>query len=190
MEPQIPMCLTSSDIHPRIQNWGGSLSCLLHRLCSMDSSNSPLHHRLTSLWPACHQILLIPLHVYMYINIFRGLMSFYGATDTPVLDFWWCILWFSNPEWSDLFALGGGVPQDSQFPLPFRPWSQHGRDCLHSPGFCRGSYDPVLLGLVCHSLPLLHKWGKSKQEPLHGDEQDEQQWGEETREKEGDYGTE
>ena len=24
---------------------------------------------------------------------------FYGATDTPILDFWWCLLWVSKPEW-------------------------------------------------------------------------------------------
>ena len=26
-------------------------------------------------------------------------MSFFGATGTPVLDFWWCILWVLKPEW-------------------------------------------------------------------------------------------
>ena len=26
-------------------------------------------------------------------------MSICGATDTPVLDFWWCLLWVSKPEW-------------------------------------------------------------------------------------------
>ena len=25
--------------------------------------------------------------------------SFCGATDTPVSDFWWCLLWVSKPEW-------------------------------------------------------------------------------------------
>ena len=24
---------------------------------------------------------------------------FYGATDTPVLDFWWCLLWVSKSKW-------------------------------------------------------------------------------------------
>ena len=27
----------------------------------------------------------------------------------PVLDFWWCLLSVSKPEWVALFALGGGV---------------------------------------------------------------------------------
>ena len=26
-------------------------------------------------------------------------MFFCGATDTPVLDFWWRLLWVSNPKW-------------------------------------------------------------------------------------------
>ena len=26
-------------------------------------------------------------------------MSFFGATGTPVLDFWWRLLWVSKPEW-------------------------------------------------------------------------------------------
>ena len=34
---------------------------------------------------------------------------FCGATDTPVLDFWWCLLWVSKPEWAALFKLGRGV---------------------------------------------------------------------------------
>ena len=30
-------------------------------------------------------------------------------TDTPVLDFWWRLLWVSKPVGSALFALGRGV---------------------------------------------------------------------------------
>ena len=26
-------------------------------------------------------------------------MSYFGATGTPVVDFWWRLLWVSNPEW-------------------------------------------------------------------------------------------
>ena len=36
-------------------------------------------------------------------------MSIYGATDTPVLDFWRCLLWVSKPEWAALFALSRGI---------------------------------------------------------------------------------
>ena len=42
-------------------------------------------------------------------DIFGGHLSFYGATDAPVLDCWWCLLQFSKPEWAALFALGRGV---------------------------------------------------------------------------------
>ena len=38
-----------------------------------------------------------------FFNFWRQ-MSFYGATDTPVLDFW-CPLWVSKPEWAVLIAL-------------------------------------------------------------------------------------
>ena len=34
---------------------------------------------------------------------------FCGATDTPVLDFWWCLLWVSKLEWAALFELCGGI---------------------------------------------------------------------------------
>ena len=37
-------------------------------------------------------------------------MSMCGATDTPVLDFWWRLLWvFKARVGSALFAVGGGV---------------------------------------------------------------------------------
>ena len=36
-------------------------------------------------------------------------MSFYGVTDTPDLDFWWCLLWVSKPDWAALFTLGRGI---------------------------------------------------------------------------------
>ena len=31
-----------------------------------------------------------------FLKIFGGQKSFCGATDTPVLDFWWRVLWFSR----------------------------------------------------------------------------------------------
>ena len=31
---------------------------------------------------------------------------FCGATDTPVLDFWWRLLWVSKSEWAALISLG------------------------------------------------------------------------------------
>ena len=32
-----------------------------------------------------------------------------GATDTPVLEFWWRLLWVSKPEWAALFELCRGI---------------------------------------------------------------------------------
>ena len=44
-----------------------------------------------------------------FLKIFVGLMSIFWATDTPVLDFWGCLLWVSKPEWAALFKLCRGV---------------------------------------------------------------------------------
>ena len=33
-------------------------------------------------------------------KIFGGHKSFLWATNTPVLDSWWCLLWVSKPEWA------------------------------------------------------------------------------------------
>ena len=41
--------------------------------------------------------------------MFVGHTSIFGATDTPVSDFWWHLLWVSKPEWAALFKLCGGV---------------------------------------------------------------------------------
>ena len=40
---------------------------------------------------------------------FGGHMSFYEATDIPVLDFWWHLLRFHSQGWLVLFTLGGGI---------------------------------------------------------------------------------
>ena len=32
-------------------------------------------------------------------------MSNFGATGTPVLDFWWLLLWVSKPEWFCLIRI-------------------------------------------------------------------------------------
>ena len=37
-------------------------------------------------------------HSFFFLN-FVGHMSIFGATDTPVSDFWWRLLWVSKPEW-------------------------------------------------------------------------------------------
>ena len=33
------------------------------------------------------------------VMVFCGHMSILRVTGTPVLDFWWCLLWVSKPEW-------------------------------------------------------------------------------------------
>ena len=40
-------------------------------------------------------------------------MSILEATDTPVSDFWWRLLWVLKPEWAALFALGEGDKETS-----------------------------------------------------------------------------
>ena len=50
---QIPLFWTSGDVSPGFQTQGGSLACVLPRLCTMNSWDSPLvWHLLTSWWPA------------------------------------------------------------------------------------------------------------------------------------------
>ena len=34
-----------------------------------------------------------------FFKFLEDMSPFCGATDTPILDFWWCLLWVSKPEW-------------------------------------------------------------------------------------------
>ena len=36
---------------------------------------------------------------FVHFLFFVAHMSYFGATGTPVLDFWWRLLWVSKPEW-------------------------------------------------------------------------------------------
>ena len=54
----------------------------------------------------CLQINFIETFFY---NTLYNISPFCGATDIPVLDFWWCLLWISKPEWVALFILGRGI---------------------------------------------------------------------------------
>ena len=47
--------------------------------------------------------------VIFFKKFLEDIISFCGATDTPVLDFWWCLLWVSKPEWTASFTLGQGI---------------------------------------------------------------------------------
>ena len=53
------------------------------------------------------QCKLAPHECNFFQNI--ALCPFLGATDTHILDFWWCLLWVSNPEWADLFIFGRDI---------------------------------------------------------------------------------
>ena len=35
----------------------------------------------------------------VFLKKLEDISPFLWATDTPFLDFWWCLLWVSNPEW-------------------------------------------------------------------------------------------
>ena len=37
--------------------------------------------------------------LFFVFEVFGGHISFFGATGSPVLDFWWHLLWVSKPEW-------------------------------------------------------------------------------------------
>ena len=44
------------------------------------------------------------LRVFLKKNL-EGISPFCGASDIPVLDFWWRLLWVSKPEWPTLFCV-------------------------------------------------------------------------------------
>ena len=53
--------------------------------------------------PSLHQQFLwkIPFFLFHYIfsKLLEAIGSFRGATDTPLLDFWWHLSWVSKPGW-------------------------------------------------------------------------------------------
>ena len=61
----------------------------------------------------CGLMLPIPEKIKMNLQIFKkkfeDISPFCGATDTPVLDFWWCLLWVSKQEWEALFMPCRGI---------------------------------------------------------------------------------
>ena len=69
---------------------------------------------------------------------FGGHMSFFGAAGTPVLDFWWRLLWGSKPEWVlpySLFAEANVmyIPWDPPLVLhlPTSWWPVCSQSCPH-----------------------------------------------------------
>ena len=53
----------------------------------------------------------------LFILILEDISPFCGATETPVLDFWWCILWFQSKSGRHYLHLAEAyvlyVPRDS-----------------------------------------------------------------------------
>ena len=88
-----------------------SLCTNLQTLCAFHISH-PLHQTLPSLWSFIFSQLVcfLPLHWSLYSlppsypwhtgvflkKIFEDISPFRWATDTPVLGFWWCLLWVSK----------------------------------------------------------------------------------------------
>ena len=48
------------------------------------------------------------------VNVFGALiyMSYFGAIGTPVLDFWWCLLWVSKPSSKPMTLQAKTLPTD------------------------------------------------------------------------------
>ena len=92
--------------------WSSSCICLssdlsscvvLSGLCKWSQlvRTSTRYNRLWSrrLSPECYQF---PVKCQPCLSVFKFLEDinpFRGATDIPVLDFWWCLPWVSKPGW-------------------------------------------------------------------------------------------
>ena len=69
----------------------------------------------TQLIELCQYITYTPTRKYWLQNNFflkkflEDISLFCGATDTPVLDFWWYLPWDSKPEWVGLFAFSRSI---------------------------------------------------------------------------------
>ena len=37
--------------------------------------------------------------IFFFLKFLEDMSPFCGATDTPILDFWWRLLWVSKPDW-------------------------------------------------------------------------------------------
>ena len=77
MGPLIPLFWTSGYVCSELQSQGGTLACVLHCPCVMDSSNLPLvWHLLTSWWPVWW-----PSRVF-WINVLALVITSIGGTRT------------------------------------------------------------------------------------------------------------
>ena len=93
---------------------------------------------------------------------FGGHESMFGATDTPVLNFWRHLLWVLKPEWAALLELGGGVREIiTSLSIP-----------VADPGFSRGDANPwmwaktlVFCQIFAENCMKIQKGGKSLAPP-------------------------
>ena len=60
-------------------------------------TNREFKFKLSDNRQVCFQFVLY--FFFVFYKVFGGHMSFFGATDTPVFDFWWRLFWGSKPEW-------------------------------------------------------------------------------------------
>ena len=70
---------------------------------------------------------------WIFLNNLQDMSPFCGATDTHVLDFWWCLPWVSKPGGSLACVLPClHVADSSDSSRMSASWHQHGSQ-LHSP---------------------------------------------------------
>ena len=68
-------------------------------------------HQLQSIQkdPCCTHISIHQSHIHFLKENLEDTSPFCGVTDTPVLDFWLCLLWVSKLEWAALFTHDRGT---------------------------------------------------------------------------------
>ena len=54
-----------------------------------------------SMWQIqqANRIQVLSVYIYIFFNFLEDTSPFCGATYTPVLDFWWHLLWVLKPDW-------------------------------------------------------------------------------------------
>ena len=78
-------------------------------------------------------------HILFLFKFLEDISPFCGATDTPVLDFWWCLPWVSKPGWNRFLRAFSHV-WSSDWPLVWHlltvchilycPWIQQCKGCF------------------------------------------------------------
>ena len=134
MGPLIPLFWTSGDVCPGFQSHGGPLACVPNRLCTMDSSDSPLvPHLPTSQWPASQPVVFPTCYICSRgrmpgfdreacVNLYQaksGVISFWvGGPKKKFLIFMSRqILWY--------LILGGWMVPRKMFQFEFMSSSKH-----------------------------------------------------------------